>query len=131
MAQYNLDSLIGKSITSSKPVKVYRTASDTAKPYRTIAAGQSVGILYSWLNPKEGRKKLWLMFYDSDKKPYYLPSGPGEGLKAPAGSKTAKQEAKEKDAQNKPWYERILKPVGLGLLGLGTLYILANSSKSK
>lgn len=72
MAAFNLTSIIGKPLTAKVATKLYRTASDDAKPYASIAAGQYMGTLYSWINPSNRTKSLWLAFYDTNNKPYYV-----------------------------------------------------------
>jgi len=67
---YSIDQLINKRITLQRPVAVYRNPAD-AKPIYTNRAGQSVGVVYSWVtNKKTG--DIFLMFYDTNKKPYYV-----------------------------------------------------------
>ena len=72
MATFNLKSILGKPLTAKVATKFYREASDNAKPYASVAAGQYMGNLYSWINPGPRTKSLWLMFYDTQNKPYYV-----------------------------------------------------------
>lgn len=67
---YPVDQLINKRITLQKPVKVYRTPYN-AQPLYTNRAGQSVGIVYSWVTNRN-TGDVWLMFYDAQKKAYYV-----------------------------------------------------------
>jgi hypothetical protein len=104
MAQYRWRDLLDKSIYIKGDAKLYRNASDNAKPYATIKAGTPVGKLYSWVSAKEGRSVDWLMFYDINNKAYYVPVNQGTldlaTLKA-QGVKTVEEITKEKQDKDK------------------------------
>lgn len=70
---YSLKDLVGKPLTAKVNTKLYRSPNDKAKHYASVKAGQSLGILFSWINPNQNTKTLWFMFYDSMNKPYYVP----------------------------------------------------------
>jgi hypothetical protein len=72
MATFNISNLIDKPLTAKVATKLYRTANDTAKNYASVAAGQPLGTLFSYIKPNENTKNLWFMFYDSNNKPYYV-----------------------------------------------------------
>lgn len=61
---FSIDQLIDKNLQALSNVPIYNRANDSASPVTTIAAGNSVGTLYSWLdaNPLEGRNETWFMF---------------------------------------------------------------------
>lgn len=102
MATFSLSSIVGKPLTARTAVKLYREASDTAKPYASIAAGNYMGNLYSWINPGPRTKNLWLMFYDSNNKPYYVKYTSNTVNSAELqkqGVKTVDQETREKEDQ--------------------------------
>lgn len=67
---YSVDQLINKKITIQRPVKVYRNPY-TKTPLYTNRAGQSLGTVYSWVTNRN-TGDVWLMFYDSQKKAYYV-----------------------------------------------------------
>lgn len=103
-AQYRWKDLLDKSIYIKGDAKLYRSAADNAVPYATIKAGNSVGVLYSWVSAKEGRSVDWLMFYDFNKKAYYVPVNQGTldlaSLKA-QGVKTVEEITKEEQDKAK------------------------------
>jgi hypothetical protein len=69
---FNIKNLIGKPLTAKVATKLYRTPSDNAKHFASVAAGQPLGILFSWINPSANSNSLWFMFNDSKNKPYYV-----------------------------------------------------------
>ncbi len=70
---YSAADIIGNNLVAKNPVKIYRRASDNAAPVYTVAVGNSVGIVYSYLQPNANRKGLWWVFLDQNKKQYYTP----------------------------------------------------------
>lgn len=70
MKTYNVETLIGKQLIMKREVPVYRNIYTNQILYKT-RVGQSAGTVYSWLiNKNTGH--VWLMFYDSSNKPYYI-----------------------------------------------------------
>jgi hypothetical protein len=53
------DQIIDKSLWAAKKIPYYNTPTDVAIPYGYINAGDFIGIVYSWLEPRAGRSKLW------------------------------------------------------------------------
>lgn len=102
MSTYNFDQLIDKTIYTKTDVKLYRLPEDNAKAVFSVKAGQPVGQLYSILNPKAGRSGQWLMFYDANRRAYYMPVVPNvvneQELKI-QGTKTTEQITKEAQAE--------------------------------
>lgn len=72
MGKFSVKDLIDKPLTAKVATKLYRTANDAAKPYASVAAGQPLGTLYSWISPNANTKTLWFAFYDTNNKPYYV-----------------------------------------------------------
>jgi len=74
MPTFSASQIVGKNLIAAKAVKIKRLPldSDTAAPVvYTAAAGQPVGVVYSWVMPAPGRSSLWWVFNDSSGKPYY------------------------------------------------------------
>jgi hypothetical protein len=98
MASYKLKDIIDKPIRAVKTVSLYRNALDTATPFAQVQAGSMIGILFSIVTAKAGRSVDWLMFYDSNKKAYYVPVQTGTidqlDLKE-QGVKTVEEQAKD------------------------------------
>jgi hypothetical protein len=105
--------MIDKTIIAAGTVPVYLHANDSASPSYSIASGQPIGVLYSWLtaDPAYNRSELWFMFEDSGGTPYYTKWGPGmynfNALEA-QGVMTDEQKAAAEAAANKPWYEKLV-----------------------
>jgi hypothetical protein len=70
MPTYSVDKLIGKQLVMKREVPVYRSIHDNKVIYKT-RIGQSAGTVYSWVTNKT-TGHIWLMFYDAQKKPYYI-----------------------------------------------------------
>jgi len=104
MATYKLKDIIDKPIRARKDTSLYRNAVDTATPYATVKAGSLIGVLFSIVNAKPGRSIDWLMFYDSNNKPYYVPVKTNTldevDLKR-QGVKTVEEQTKEKQKEEK------------------------------
>lgn len=98
MASYKLKDIIDKPIRAKKDISLYRNALDTAIPYATVKAGSMIGTLFSIVTAKAGRSVDWLMFYDSNKKAYYVPVQTGTldeiSLKE-QGVKSVEEQSKE------------------------------------
>jgi hypothetical protein len=121
---FNIKNLIGKPLTAKVATKLYRSPSDNAKHYASVAAGQSLGILFSWINPSSTSNSLWFMFYDSNNKPYYVKYGKSvlnvndlkrQGIK---DVETETKESKEKeDIENKGAFRFYLEKYAPFLIG--------------
>lgn len=125
MASYKLKDIIDKPIRAKKTVSLYRNALDTATPFAEVKAGSMIGVLYSIVNAKAGRSVDWLMFYDSNRKAYYVPVQTGTldeiSLKE-QGVKTVEEQSKEaadkakKDAGAVSYYIEKYVPYILGAI---------------
>ena len=70
MASYSVGDLIGHTLYAKRNMRIKTDASDAAiydnsYTYRTVPAGEMIGIVYSWLDPRPGRTNLWWMFNDA------------------------------------------------------------------
>jgi hypothetical protein len=89
---------------------VYRNTQTGAKPVFNIKKGGAAGKLYSWINPGNNTQNQWLMFYDSNNKPYYIKitsNNINTQQLIRQGAKTVDEIVKEKEAENKTVYEKI------------------------
>lgn len=105
MATYSVSQLIGKTIVAKKDLPIYRLPSDSAQPVYVAKAGQTVGVVDSYVLPKEGRSYLHLSFLDEKGKPYYIRWGDAINTAAlnQQGVKSDETIQKEQDAANKPF----------------------------
>jgi hypothetical protein len=71
MTTYSADALIGKTLIAAKPVPIKRVPLDNAAVVFTVATGQPVGVVSSFVNPTVGRSRLYWMFRDKDGRYYY------------------------------------------------------------
>jgi len=113
---YSADQIIGKTLYAKEDIPVKRLPNDTAPVVFTAKKNSPLGTVYSWLAPQPGiRKNLWWMFYDSNKKAYYIEHKEGrfdvDNLKE-QGALTVKEQQAAKKKENestKDFIERLFK----------------------
>lgn len=110
MAAYDVTQLVGKTMKATGNVPLYRVPLDSAPAVFTVKPGQSIGVVYSYLLPKEGRTALYLMFYDSANKPYYMRWGApvDTGFFKDQGAKSEKELLEEKAEKEKALPDKII-----------------------
>jgi hypothetical protein len=120
-ATYDISDLIDKTFYAAVPMAVYKDASDSAAPVYTVAVGQPIGVLYSWLDPSasENRSELWFMFWPDGQDPYYTKYGPGYNFDALIGQglQSDAQKAAAAATAALPWYEQLITKYGPYILG--------------
>jgi lambda repressor-like predicted transcriptional regulator len=110
--QFSAASIIGKTLTAKQPISIKRAASDSAATVYTVAPGQSVGVVYSYLLPAPGRNTLYWQFLDNTGRAYYAAHSPtAYSLTAiqQQGGKSLEQEQKEQERKNETltdWLKR-------------------------
>lgn len=68
---YNAAQVIGKTLYAFQDINLKREPSDSGNTVFTVKQGQPVGIVYSYLMPKEGRSNLYWVFKDANGREYY------------------------------------------------------------
>lgn len=68
------DQIVGLILWTKEPVTLHKYAAETAPVLETVAAGQSIGQVTSWVsaNPLLGRKNLWWEFQYGDGTYFYV-----------------------------------------------------------
>jgi hypothetical protein len=131
---YSIKQLLDKTFFAKKKVAYYRRPGEKAIGY--FKAGSIIGNLYSYVT-KSGI--LYFMFYDKNKKPFYIKNNPGSGeldLNAliKQGVKNEVQEAKEKegaDLWSKSKLEYFIKKYGLWVFAaIGAVLLLKKSNNA-
>lgn len=129
---YDVSFLVGKTLFANQDTNIYSFAMDSAKPIAKIKKGQSLGVLFSFLVPKSGRKVLWLMFEGADRKPYYVPveynTIDTEALKK-QGVKTTDEIIKQDERDNESTKDKIFRMLKYGAIGLGGVLVLSSFAK--
>lgn len=74
MPTFSAADIVGKTLIAKKPVALKRLPQKTATTVYTVPAGQTVGVVYSWV---QADGALWWMFYDQNQKTYYAIHEPG------------------------------------------------------
>lgn len=134
-AQFDAADIYGKTLIAKKDVSLYRLPLDSAKPVYTVKAGQSVGVVYSHVEPKPGRSNMYWMFKDEKERPYYAKHEKGlysvSAIKS-QGVKTTEDKIKEEARANettKDWIERNLKNIALIIGGAVVVGSIVKSKK--
>jgi len=114
--------IVGKTLYGITAVPVKRLASDAAPVAWTVPAGGQVGIVYSYLMPREGRTNLWWAFMDPTGHEYYAEHLTGrydfQALRG-QGVKTTEERIAEEAEANKPLEDKIIDAVkGLAIVGI-------------
>jgi len=126
MATYNLSDLVGKTYFAVNDIGLTRLPYDNANAVFNVSAGQPVGVVYSYLLPKEGRTNAWLMFYDKNMKPYYVPLKQGQtdvSAIQQQGVKSTQQQLTESANKNKTFLQKLPEYIGIGILIGGAFYL--------
>lgn len=128
-ASYSADEIIGKTLVAKVRVGYYTDPTDSAKPIGYVAAGQPIGVVYSYLmpNPTYGRSGLWWAFKGSSGNFYYvkhqLDTFDVDSLKQ-QGALTEMEKIEAAQSENLPWYEKLIKNYGIPLaIGAGGLLL--------
>jgi hypothetical protein len=123
MPTYNLQDLIGKTFVAAKDIEIKRYASDTAPVTFVAKKGDTVGVVDSYLMPKEGRRDIYLMFYDNANRAYYIALTKNSAnlpMLTSQGLTTLQQQAQaqsRKDETTKDFIARNLKTLVLIVVG--------------
>lgn len=129
---YSASDVLDHTLYAKTKVPLYAGADDQARQIGEVAAGNPVGVVYSWLdvNPEKNRSSLWWVFVSTGGMYYYTPHVIGRfdvsAIKA-AGVLTidekARLEEEERILANMPWYERLFKK-SIAPLAIGVALIL-------
>ena len=118
----------GHTLIARTVVPLYSSANDSALQIGTVSIGNSVGVVYTWLDvsPSYNRSTLWWVFVTASGMYYYTPHIAGRfdvsAIKA-AGVLTIdekkRQLAEAEALANMPWYERLftksIAPLAIGV----------------
>lgn len=125
---YNAEDIVGKTLFAKRAVDLSRSAGGNT--VFTAKAGDALGVVYSWVTKEssDGMKLYW-MFYDANKRPYYAKHETGafdvNSLTQQGVTTTLEQiKAEKRDSETLP--DKIGRWLGIGLLGFGVIS-LANS----
>lgn len=71
MSTFKASDIIDKTLIAKRAVNLYRLPEDGAPIVYTVAPGQTVGKVFTYLTPGLNRNNLYWGFYDANGKPYY------------------------------------------------------------
>lgn len=137
MSQYSAADIVGKSLIAKTTVPLKRIPSDNAPVIYTVAPGQGVGVVHSWIDPSPNNKRLYWAFKDNTGKSYYAEHLEGRfsiGALTNQGVQTTAEKEEEKARENEGflgWLERNVKTVGIiaAAAVIGKALINRNGSK--
>lgn len=116
MPIFDASQIVGKTLFAAVPVALKRAANDSAPTIYTVAAGQAVGRVDSFVNPGAGRATLYWQFIDTNGRPYYAAHVTGRfslsALKE-QGALTVKQEQAQQEQAQLTTGQRIEKTARL------------------
>lgn len=133
---FNADQVIGKTLMAKKNIALKNLPQDAAPTVATVAPGQPVGSVYSYVNPAPGRTNLYWQITSSGKA-YWVKHEIGafdvSNLKV-QGVKTSEQVLAEKRAIEEKENDPVLyyfKKIGLPIaLGVGVVYLIGTLGKT-
>lgn len=71
MPTFKASDIIDKTLIAKRAVNLYRLPEDGAPVIYTVAPGQTVGKVFTYLTAGPNRLNLYWGFYDANGKPYY------------------------------------------------------------
>lgn len=119
--EYSADQVVDKTLIALADLPVYRDTVEV-NPFGWIAAGQPIGVVYSYLapNPAYGRSILWWQFKDPQGVYYYSPQRQGlydlDALRQ-QGVISTKEQIEQERAKDNTWYENLIEKYGLWVAG--------------
>lgn len=128
---YSADQIIGKSLVARTQVPITRDPSDGATVVYTAPVGSTIGTVYSYVGPKQGRKNLWWVFYDDNKRAYYAEHIPGRfstDALTSQGVPTSLQQVQAAQDKNQSTIDKLLQGLGKGgktILIIAAAYLVA------
>ena len=72
MPTFNAADIIGKTLIAKKQTNILRLPSSNAISVYEANAGETIGVVNSYLLPNNQRNNIFWMFEDSNGKPYYV-----------------------------------------------------------
>lgn len=140
MPDFNVSEIIGKQLITKEPTKVLRFPFDSDEQAQVISVlnpGQTVGTVYAYLEPKQGRKNFYWQFVNNDRY-YYVRHRQGAfdvvSLRN-QGAKTTEQKALEIKEAKKSTFDKIKGVVLQSAIGaalvIGAFKFLDKKRKAK
>lgn len=134
MPTFNADQIIDKTLIAKISIPITRYAEDDAPVVYNVKQGQPLGVVYSYLLPKQNRTNLWWQFKDSNNRFYYSEHKPGiydiSSLQQQGALTSAQQQAAAENAQLSTT-DKIFKLVQKYLLIGAGVFLLNSIIKKK
>lgn len=113
MAVYSAADIVGKQLYAKRNVPVKALPFDDQPTLYTVGKGAIIGKVYSWVEPRAGRKNLWWIIDSVDGSQYYVEHLPGAfDVKALGWQGLLSDE--EKAWKEKPIIQKALSIAALG-----------------
>jgi len=134
MPTFSADQIINKTLIAKQPVQIKRLPLDSAPAVYTVAVGQPVGSVYSYLEPGPGQSLLYWMFYDSNNRPFYAEHKEGrfsiQSL-TDQGAVTTEELTRQEKEKNETFAQKLEKYAKYILIGGAGIAVLSVVLKHK
>jgi len=127
MPTFNAADLIGKTLIAKKTTNILRLPKSNAPSVYKAQAGETIGVVYSYLLPNNERNNIFWMFEDSNGKTYYVEHSAGKfDVKSleDQGALSLEDKKDKEDAANETISNKIFRYVKNGFLLAASAYVL-------
>ena len=127
MPTFNAADIIGKTLIAKRQTNILRLPSSNAIPVFQANAGETIGVVNSYLLPNNERNNIFWMFEDNVGRPYYVEHQQNKfDVKTlqQQGVLTLEEIKAQTDAANETIGNKIFKYVKNGFLIAASTYVL-------
>jgi len=127
MPTFNAADIIGKTLIAKKTTNILRLPTDNAIAVYKANAGETIGVVNSYLLPNNQRNNIFWMFEDSNGKPYYVEHQQNQfDVKTlqSQGVLTLEEKKEQEDAANETIGNKVFRYVKNGFLIAASAYVL-------
>ncbi len=130
MATFNVNDIVGRTLFAKTDVPLKRLPEDSAPVVFTVKAGNAVGVVDTYLLPKDGRSVMYWAFNDANGKPFYAAHAVGRFDLTALTQQGVKSDQQKAD-ESKTWQEKLPTYLTNGILLIGGLYVLGQFVHAK
>jgi len=127
MPTFNAADIIGKTLIAKKQTNILRLPTSNAISVYQANAGETIGVVNSYLLPNNQRNNIFWMFEDSNGKPYYVEHKQNQfDVKTlqQQGVLTLEEIKAQTDAANETIGNKIFRYIKNGFLIAASAYVL-------
>lgn len=127
MPTFNAADIIGKTLIAKKQTNILRLPTSNAISVYQANAGETIGVVNSYLLPNNQRNNIFWMFEDSNGKPYYVQHQQNQfDVKTlqSQGVLTLEEKKEQEDAANETIGNKVFRYIKNGFLIAASAYVL-------